>query len=81
MTLESCFEGVEGFALLNDSWLGIPHFGGVRAEGIKSFVSDESGLNVICCTTSGVVGVDCVDILEVVGQVHGYFGGVANFVD
>ena len=47
----------------------------------RSFISDESGLNVICCTTSGVVGVDCVDIPEVVGQVHGYLGGIANFVD
>ena len=51
VALESCFEGVEGFACLNDSWQGIPHFGGIGAEGIKSFVCAESGLNVICCTT------------------------------
>ena len=66
--LEICFEGVEGFTCLNDIWQGIPHFGGIGAKGIESFVCAEPGLNVICCTTSGVVGVDCVDIQEVVAM-------------
>ena len=31
---------------------------------------------MICCTPSGIVGVYFVDIKEVIGQVHGYHGGV-----
>ena len=48
MFFESDFEGDKGFACLNDSWEGIPHFGGIRAKVIKSLVCAESGLHMVC---------------------------------
>ena len=52
-----------------------------NAKERKSFVRAKSGLYMICCTSSGVVGVDFVDIEEVIGQVQGYLSGVVNCVD
>ena len=40
-----------------------------------------SGLDMVCCTPSGVVGENFVNIKEVFRQVHWYLGGVTNPVD
>ena len=40
------------------------------------------GLDIwVCCTPSGVMGVNFVNIKEVFRQVQGYLGGVPNLVD
>ena len=36
---------------------------------------------MVCCTPSGVMGVNFVNIKEVFRQVQGYLGGVTDLVD